>query len=64
MSYNIIIQKELECLIFIQDFFYHYEGLDALIRSIVSKNPLQDIVLILLPFFFIGIFDIGIEHFW
>ena len=58
------IKKDLELVWYILDLFYRNDRLDDIMRSIISKNPLQDIVLILIPFLCIGFVDIGIEHFW
>ena len=63
-----IILKDMELLFNIQKTCNKFEWLNNFLRSIISKNPLQDIVFILFPFFLIGIFInnkiIGLEHFW
>jgi hypothetical protein len=59
-----LIKRDIAILFAIQDYCYQRPKLDALMRSIVSKWPHQDIVLIVYLFFILGVLEIGHIHFW
>ena len=59
-----MIEKDLELLWNIQDYFRRTSWLDSMMSKIVSKYPLQDIGVIVWCFFVIGVIEIGRHHFW
>ena len=63
-SYEEVIQKDLELLWVIQEYCYRTPWLNNLMKSIISKNPMKDIVNILWIFFIYGCIEFNHKHFW
>lgn len=63
-SYEEVIEKDLELLWSVKQYCHSNVWLSDLLSRIVSKHPLRDIVIIVWVFFIIGLFEVGIRHFW
>ena len=59
-----MIEKDLEFMWSMQDWFKRSLWLDAVMFKIVSKYPLQDIGMVVWCFFLVGVIEIGRQHFW
>lgn len=63
-SFDKIIVEDLKYMSVVKDFCLSVPGLDNFMHRIVNKSPFQDIVLSLLPFFIVGLTDLGVKFFW
>ena len=59
-----MIEKDLEFMWSMQDWFKRSPWLDTIMFKIVSKYPLQDIGMVVWCFFLVGVIEIGRKHFW
>lgn len=63
-TFSDMINKDIELIREIQNYCYHTPRLSNFMARIVSKKPFYDIVIILYVFFFLGLYDVGVNHFW
>ena len=63
-GYSAMIEKDLEFMWSMQDWFHKTPWLNAVMLKIVSKYPLQDIGMVIWCFFLVGVIEIGRQHFW
>jgi len=62
--YDFIIKKDIEFIKWSHECAFKSPRFYNLMQRIVSKNPFQDIVFVLVPFFILGLIECGIPHFW
>jgi len=63
-DFKTLIRNDMQLMRSIRNYCASNVDVDSVMRSIVSKNPFNDIVLILYFFVALGIYDIGRRHFW
>ena len=61
---DIIVARDVELLWSIQDYVYRWPWLDRNMSMIVSKQPWNDIGVVLWLTALLGCFEIGVRHFW
>jgi membrane-associated phospholipid phosphatase len=59
-----IVKYDVELIWSIQDFIFRRPGLDRLLSRLVSKQPWNDIGLLVWIVALVGCFEIGVKHFW
>lgn len=63
-SYDEVVEKDLELMWTIKRYCKVNPWVDEVFGRIVSKYPFRDIVLLLWIIFIVGLFEIGVHHFW
>lgn len=62
--YEDFIQKDLEFLHLLLNLIRQVPAIESFLSRITSKNPWQDVCLIVWAFFALGCVEIGFSHFW
>lgn len=63
-SYREMLERDTQLLWSIQDYFRKRKWLDVRMSQIISKNPWQDVVIVVWFFSAIALVEIGFLHFW
>ena len=64
LTFADVIKWDLELIWNIQDYIFHRPQLDLTLARLVSKQPWNDIGLLMWIVSLVGCFEIGVKHFW